>query len=400
MIEREALAVLVGVDRLGPATLGRLLAAVGGPVRLVELAAAAGGGESLRTLARSAPGLRLDGSIVDGIVRAVADAPASLERLRAAALSLVALADAAYPTRLRQIELPPHVLFVSGDVRALSAPRAVAIVGTRRPTDAGRRLAARISGVLARNGAAVVSGLAVGIDGAAHAACLAEGGTTVAILGGGHGALYPRSHRKLADAIATAGGAVISEFPPEVAPRPGTFPRRNRLISGLSDATIVVEAGARSGALSTAAWALEQGRSCFLVPGSLDAPMSAGCLGFLREFPGEARIVAGIPQLIEDLGFEPSQPGAGSGSRTSGSRRPGPTLRPPAADAVIASLGTTEGRVAGALGAGLATVDELVAATNFPVAAVLAALSMLESRGLVVGAYGRYRPAGALGSSP
>ena len=100
--------------------------------------------------------------------------------------------------------------------------------------------------------------------------------------------------------------------------------------------------------------------------------------------------------MEEDLGFEPSEPGAGSGSKTSRARRPGSTLRPPAADAVIASLGTTEGRVARALGAGLATVDELVAATNLPVAAVLAALSMLETRGLVVGAYGRYRPAGAL----
>ena len=131
----------------------------------------------------------------------------------------------------------------------------------------------------------MVSGLAVGIDGAAHAAAVHAHGLTVAVIGSGHGALRPHAHSRLARSIVEAGGAIVSELGPDIRPSKGTFPRRNRIISGLADATVVVEAPARSGALITASWALEQGRECFLVPGSIDAPASAGCLAFLREFP-------------------------------------------------------------------------------------------------------------------
>jgi DNA processing protein len=402
--EREALAVLVSVPGLGPVTLGRLLAWVGDPVRLLEVAASEGGGNVLRDVDREGDDRpRLDADVLDAILRVAADAPRVLDRIRAAGLIIVGLGDPAYPERLRHIDLPPHVLFVAGDPAVLLSARSVAVVGTRRPTEAGRRLAARIGSVLARNGACVVSGLAVGIDGAAHAAVVAEGGATVAVLGGGHGQLYPRAHEGLAAAIVEAGGAVVSENGPDVSPLPGTFPRRNRLISGLSEATVVIEAGPRSGALTTAAWALEQGRGCYLVPGAIDAPMSAGCLAFLREYPAEARIVAGIPQLLEDLrllGESPAwaaQPGRG-GRPTAGARSSPSATRPRAAGsaAVLASLGEAERRVAAGLVGGLATVDELVAAADLPVAAVLAALTLLEARGLVTGGYGRYRPAGGL----
>jgi DNA processing protein len=233
-----------------------------------------------------------------------------------------------------------------------------------------------------------VSGLAVGIDGAAHAAVVAEGGITVAVLGSGHDRLFPPGHRRLADAILASGGAIVSELPPEVEPTAGTFPRRNRVISGLADATVVVEAGARSGALLTANWALEQGRDCFVVPGSIDSPTSAGCLAYLREFPGQARIVAGVPQLLEDLGLV-DLPDPLDGS----------ALEPPVA-AVLVELGEGARRVAAALVHGLTTVDEVVAATTLPIAAVLGALTLLEGRGLAVGSYGRYRPAGRLASTP
>ena len=199
--------------------------------------------------------------------------------------------------------MPPHVLFVSGDVAALSAVHAVAVVGTRRPTEAGRLIAARIGAAIARTGAAVVSGLAVGIDGAAQAAVASEGGITVAVLGSGHGRLYPRAHANLARSIVAHGGAIVSELVPDATPTASAFPRRNRLISGLSDATIVVEAAEKSGALITAGWALEQGRECYMVPGPIGEPRSAGCLSWLREYPDEVRIVAGIPELIEDLGL-------------------------------------------------------------------------------------------------
>lgn len=394
--EREALTVLATVDGLGPATLGRLLAGLGG-ARAVLLAAGAPNavrllGEAARE-AGSGPGV--SDEVAARTVAAAGEGGRILARIREAGLSVVTLADESYPRRLRTIALPPHVLFVRGDPAALNTERAVAVVGTRRPTDGGRRLAAQVGSAVARCGAAVVSGLAMGVDGAAHAAVVAEGGRTVAVLGGGHARLYPRAHARLADAIGETGGAVISEFPPDVTPSAGTFPRRNRLISGLSEATVVIEAAARSGALTTAAWALEQGRGCFLVPGAIDARMSAGCLAFLRECAGEARIVTGIPQLLEDLAL------AGRSVpviRATGEARVRARARPaaPAAVAAIAAIGATERRVAEALVAGLATVDELVAALDLPVAAVLGALTLLEVRGLVDAAYGRYRAAGPL----
>jgi DNA processing protein len=203
----------------------------------------------------------------------------------------------------------------------------------------------------------------------------------VAVIGGGHERLYPSGHRALARSIADRGGAVLSEFPPEMQPSRGTFPRRNRIISGLADATIVVEAGARSGALTTAAWALEQGRDLFIVPGRLDDPAVAGCLAFLREAGPEARIVSGVPELLEDLGLL------------------APGVRATALDGGIGiTLTGAERAVAGHLLEGLTTVDELVRATGAGSGTVLGALTSLEIRGMVLEAYGRYRPAGTLAS--
>jgi len=276
------------------------------------------------------------------------------------------------------------VLNVLGDPDAMSARDAIAIVGTRRATDAGRAIAARLAANLVAVGASVVSGLAVGIDGAAHAAAVHAHGTTVAIIGSGHAILHPRAHGRLAASIVGSGGAVVSELGPDTPPSRGTFPRRNRIISGLADATVVVEAPARSGALITASWALEQGRECFLVPGAIDAPASAGCLAFLREFPDSARIVAGIPQLIDDLGLADhlAEPGVPTGVA-----------------ATLAGIGDAAGRVGRELVLGRSTVDELVAVSGWPVATILAALTMLERRGLAVGIHGRFRPAGGLAAT-
>jgi DNA processing protein len=317
------------------------------------------------------------------IVRAAQDAEQTLERIRALGLHIVTVEDPAYPSRLAAIDLPPHLLFVDGDPSALDAEHAVAVVGTRRASNAGRALASRVAGALTAAGASVVSGLAIGIDGAAHAATLDSGGRTVAVIGGGHGRLYPRAHARLAEDITAGGGAVVSELAPDLAPTAGTFPRRNRIVSGLADATVVIEAPARSGALITASWALEQGRDCFLAPGRVDDPAHAGCLAFLREFPGSARIVAGVPQLIEDLGLA-SAPAAG-------------TTR--LAAATLLDLGDAAARIGAELLAGRATVDELVAVTGWPVATVLATLTVLERNGLAVGVAGRFRPAGTLATA-
>jgi DNA processing protein len=388
--EHEALAILATVAGLGPVTLGRLLVALGNARNVLEVARDNGAVPLLIGASGDHDGHGR--SMSEGVATAVKEAASQSDRILAglarAGVRFVTLDDDAYPARLRAIEIPPHVLFVRGDIAALSARRSVAVVGTRRPSEAGRRVAARIAAALARSGALVVSGLAVGIDGAAHAAVVAEGGITVAVLGSGHDRLFPPGHRRLADAIVASGGAIVSELPPEVEPTAGTFPRRNRVISGLADATVVVEAGARSGALLTANWALEQGRECFIVPGSIDSPTSAGCLAYLREFPAQARIVAGVPQLLEDLDLvdlpDPLD---------------GAPLAPPVA-AVLVELGEGARRVAAALVHGLTTVDEVVAATTLPIAAVLGALTLLEGRGLAVGSYGRYRPAGRLASAP
>lgn len=433
--ERDAWVILLSITGLGPVTFGRLLSAFGSAMAIVETAAGENGPDRLldgldaalagktgtsattetaEKAAASGPmaatgpmpmaeqasdngegGPVLSASTARRIADAVQAGPATLERLKTLGLEGITLEDPDYPSRLRRVEMPPPLLFVRGSRRCLDEDHVVAVVGTRRPTDKGRLIAGWIAAGLASAGACVVSGLAVGIDGVAHAATLAESGRTVAVLGGGHANLFPKSHQRLAEAIVAAGGAVISEYAPDTVPSRGTFPRRNRLVSGMSDATIVVEAGRRSGALITAGWALEQGRECFLVPGPLDSPASAGCLAFLRAFPSQARVVCGIPELLEDLGFSG---GSDEDTRTGPGRRSSPAAEAPsvAPSAVLASLSDLERKLAERLASGPATADELARVTGGSPAAVLSALTLLELRGLVASGYGRYVPAGPL----
>ena len=308
--ERDAWAILASVHGLGPVGLATLLERFGSARDVLEDASRPGGVSRLAAVApsRATHGGGQVGRVLGEVVAAaigdaVLDADTILGRIRSAGLSIVTLEDEAYPSRLAAIELPPHVLFVRGALNALEARHAVAVVGTRRATIEGRAFASRLADALVRAGATVVSGLAYGIDGAAHEATVHAGGTTIAVIGGGHGTLYPRAHATLARRIVDGGGAVVSEHPPDGQPTTGTFPRRNRVIAGLSDATIVVEAPAKSGALITASWALEQGRECFLVPGSPWSQASRGALSFLRDYPGSARIVASVATVLDDLGL-------------------------------------------------------------------------------------------------
>ena len=392
--ERDAWAVLAGVDGLGPVGFNALLRRYRTGVAILEEATSPGGIERLAAIrpddgrdeADPATQRRLPETVAQAIADAAHHAGHTLARLDDLGLQIVTTVDDLYPSRLAAIDMPPHVLFVLGDPLALEARSTIAIVGTRRATDAGRATAARLATALVSVRSTVVSGLATGIDGAAHAATIHAKGTTVAVIGSGHAALFPRIHKRLARSIVDAGGAIVSELAPDIRPTHGTFPRRNRVISGLADATVVVEAPARSGALITASWALEQGRDCFLVPGPIDAPASAGCLAFLREFAGTARIVAGIPQLIDDLGLAGrlAEPGV-----------------PDTAAATLVEVGEAAGRIGREVLRGRATVDELVAVTGWPVASVLTALTMLERHGLVVGIHGRFRASGPLaGADP
>ncbi len=210
---------------------------------------------------------------------------------------LLRLGEAGYPPRLAEIAHPPPLLFVAGDPELLQLPQ-LAIVGSRNPTGAGRSNARQFASHLARAGLAITSGLALGIDGAAHEGALAADGITVAVAGTGLDRVYPARHRALARRIAERG-ALVSEFPIGTAPAAGNFPRRNRTLSGLALGVLVVEAAVRSGSLITARHAAEQGREVFAIPGSIHNPLARGCHALIR---GGAKLVETADDILEELG--------------------------------------------------------------------------------------------------
>ncbi len=187
---------------------------------------------------------------------------------------ITTLVDPDYPMQLRQLYDAPPFFFHKGELIA-DDDRSIAIVGSRNATDYGRATAARIAGELSRHGVTIVSGMAIGVDSTSHWAALEAGGRTIAVLGSGIDVIYPHNNKKLYNKIA-GQGAVISEFYPGTKPNPGNFPRRNRIIAGLSQGVIVVEAGEKSGALLTADLALSQNRKLFAVPGNLSSKLSSG----------------------------------------------------------------------------------------------------------------------------
>ena len=209
----------------------------------------------------------------------------------------VTLGDPAYPPELLQTEDPPLLLHVLGDLKALQHPRRVAMVGSRNPTHQGAENAHEFAKALAQSGVCVVSGLALGVDGAAHEGALEGGGPTLAVVGTGLDRVYPKRHLSLAHRIAE-NGALISEYVLGTAPLPPNFPKRNRIISGLSQGTLVVEATLQSGSLITARMAAEQGREVFAIPGSIHAPQSKGCHALIRQ---GAKLVESAQDILEDL---------------------------------------------------------------------------------------------------
>jgi DNA processing protein len=231
-----------------------------------------------------------------GKLKATVDPDAEWQRLQRAGVSIVILDDPAYPSALREIADPPPVLYVRGEL-APADDWAIAVVGTRRATVYGRQATERVVGDVARAGVTIVSGLARGIDTHAHRAALSVGGRTIAVLGSGLDRLYPEENRALAEQIA-ASGAILSEFPLGTPPDAINFPRRNRIVSGLARATLVVEADLKSGAMITATQAAEQGRDVFAVPGSIFSPLSAGPHQLIRE---GARVVAEASDILEEL---------------------------------------------------------------------------------------------------
>jgi DNA processing protein len=272
--------------------------------------------------------------------------------------------DANYPARLKEIHDPPGVLFLQGEILKLDE-LAIAIVGTRHATSYGTQQAERLASGLARAGYTIVSGLARGIDAAAHRGALAAGGRTLAVLGSGIENLYPPEHRALADEVRTRG-ALLSEAPPRTPPLGGAFPQRNRLISGLSLGVIVVEAAERSGALITTTHATEQGREVFAVPGRVDNRMSRGCHKLIRD---GAKLVQDVDDVLEELGplAQPSK------------REDGLEIRHP----IELQLNPQEQAVLQAIGDELCVIDDVIVRSGLPVPRVLSTLSVLEMRRLV-----------------
>jgi DNA processing protein len=234
----------------------------------------------------------------------------ALERLMAwldesPAHQVVTLADAHYPAALLNTADPPLMLYLQGRPEVLDHPRKLAIVGSRNPTPQGESNARQFARSLGEAGVCVVSGLALGVDGAAHAGALEGGGTTIAVVGTGLDTVYPRRHDALAHRIAE-NGLLVSEYPLGTSPLAANFPQRNRIIAGLSQGTLVVEAAVRSGSLITARFAAEQGREVFAIPGSIHAPQSRGCHALIRQ---GAKLVESAQDILEDLRItEPSGP--------------------------------------------------------------------------------------------
>jgi DNA processing protein len=229
-------------------------------------------------------------------------ATVALELAERQGLTAISLVDARYSSWLREIVDPPSVLWVRGVIPPLSPPAerpVVAIVGSRQATPAGLQMGRWLAEGLAGAGLAVVSGLARGVDGAAHEGALASGGVTIGVLGCGADVVYPSEHRDLAARVAASGG-VVSEFPPGTAPLPHHFPLRNRIIAGLSRAVVVIEAGEKSGSLITAKMAMEQGRDVLVVPGNVLSGRNRGGHALIKD---GARLVESVDDVLAEIGM-------------------------------------------------------------------------------------------------
>jgi DNA processing protein len=280
------------------------------------------------------------------------------ERLQEQGITVSTWEDDDYPRRLREIAQPPPVLYIRGSVLA-EDEWSIAVVGTRRVTAYGRQVAEELAGKLARSGVTIVSGLARGVDGVAHQAAIHAGGRTLAVLGSGIDNIYPPENRRLAEQV-TSQGALITDYAPGTPPDAINFPPRNRIISGLARAVIVVEAGKSSGALITAAFAAEQGREVFAVPGNIYALQSQGSNLLIQQ---GARPYLDCQDVLDilNLGQVPEQ-------------RVARAVLP--ADA-------TEAQLLGFLGSEPLHIDELRAQSDLPIEKVSATLALMELKGMV-----------------
>jgi DNA processing protein len=334
------------VPGLGAAGMRRLLAEFGGPETVLDASRAA--------LAR-----HVGDAVAAAIKQPAADATLVVAAawLEDPANRIVSLADADYPPQLLQTPDPPALLYVKGHIELL-AHASIAVVGSRNATAQGTANAEAFAKAMSDAGLTVVSGLALGIDAAAHRGGLAGAASSVAVLGTGADIVYPAKNRALAHELA-ARGALVTEYPLGMGPLPGNFPRRNRLISGLALGCLVVEAATDSGSLITARLAADQGREVFAIPGSIHSPLARGCHALIRQ---GAKLVESANDILEELRLQALPLGA-------------------SADVAVADPATR--RVLAALGHDACDLDTLAARCGFTAAETAAHLTQLELDGRI-----------------
>lgn len=351
--ERDAWLALCLVPEVGAATVRRLVEGLGS-ARAVLTAPT----EALERI----PGVSRDCAVAIAGFRWQEALEKERRVIETRGFTLIRLGDEAYPQPLAAIHAAPPILYLRGAMR-MEDRVAIGIVGSRKATSYGVAMAEQISEELARRGVTIVSGMARGIDAAAHRGALEAGGRTIAVLGCGLGVTYPPEHGELSDRI-SENGALVSEFPVFAPPKPDHFPRRNRIISGLSLGVVVVEAGIESGALITANYALEQGREVFAVPGQATARYSRGCHQLIK---AGAKLTEGWEDIWEEIEPQVGLP-MSVGARVVG-------VGPP--------LDEDEILIADVLEAGPLQIDELIGRTQLPAGQMASLLLSLMLKGVI-----------------
>ncbi len=378
--EKKCLAALASISDIGPQTIKKLLSVFGSAGAVFEA--------SRQELEKTAIG----GKRVDGILRFSGweDVRRMLDRAQSSGMKVLTMEEAEYPEPLKNISDCPPVLYVKGEILK-EDKYALGIVGTRTPTYYGVVQAENMAAGLARKGFTIVSGLARGIDSAAHKGALKAGGRSIAVMGSGLDVPYPPENHVLMRNLASSG-AVVSEFPPGTEPNKDNFPRRNRIISGLSLGVLVVEAGKGSGSLITANYALDQGKEVFSIPGNISSAVSRGTNELIKS---GAKVVTGIDDVIEELapvlkGFlgltlAPDSAGQEPAGNSAGQKK----QKPASWAAIKAALAPEERLVVEALGPEPAHIDEIARQIGMGAAHIMGVLLQLELKGIVKQAAGK-----------
>src|SRR6267154_4267819 len=357
----EACIALNMLPTVGPVRLRKLLQVFGTPERVLT---------AKRGELRAVEGI--GGEVADQIAawESTVDLAAELQRVRDFGATVIIQDSPSYPPPLREIHAPPIVLYVWGELQERDN-HAIGIIGARRTTHYGTEAAKKLSYQIAYAGLTVISGLARGIDTAAHQGALAAKGRTIAVIGSGLSRLYPPENAALAEKIRNGNGAILSEFSMEIEPDRQTFPMRNRIISGWSQGILIVEAGLNSGALITASQAIEQGRSVYAVPGHINAPSAIGSNRLIQQ---GAKLVMSASDILEDLQI----------------LLPETKPSPEAAARPLPPLSGEERRIYEAIEATETSIDEITEKTKLPSAAVSSTLLQLELKRLVKQLPGKY----------